>query len=482
MYALNAEDGTLLWKHNTHPAGAEGCNDAAPTIFDVDGDDSLEVIVTSSCNPTVFCFNGRTGAIKWQTATHGSDSPPTIGDIDGDGKPEILFGEFGGYVMCLNGEDGSVKWEIPVDLQSWVQTAPTLVDLDGDGKLDFVVGTWARDSTDTSKVYAYRGYDHSLLWTFTLADVIYHGTGVADLDGDGKPELVFGDYSGMLYCVNGEDGSLKWKYNFGQYYYVGAPVSIADLNGDGNCEVVACGWYKMSALTHTGSLMWNYDIPNYGQAFRGAALADINGDGKPDVTFATDKGLLISLNGLTGDTLWTLNLWAHYGDTLEFDNAPVVIPDPDNDSIMDVFVVGGYCRYPNFQNNYGRAYMIQAGYGKGPAWPMFQRDLYRNSSMCQNLSDIEEHQSAASSLDFILNPNPSTGEFAVNINLAERSDIEIRISDEVGRIIKVITKEKAQTGQHTYYCNDGSGMNEGMYFCSVIMNGTVVTKKLIIIK
>ncbi|MGD0711590.1 MAG: PQQ-binding-like beta-propeller repeat protein, partial [Bacteroidales bacterium] len=120
VYALNAEDGSLLWKYNTHPAGAEGCNDAAPTIFDVDNDDTLEVIVASSCNPTTFCFNGITGRVKWETPTRGSDSPPTIADIDNDGKYETLHGEFGGYVICINGEDGSVKWEIPVDTNSWI--------------------------------------------------------------------------------------------------------------------------------------------------------------------------------------------------------------------------------------------------------------------------------------------------------------------------------------------------------------------------
>ncbi|MBT3423471.1 MAG: PQQ-binding-like beta-propeller repeat protein, partial [Bacteroidetes bacterium] len=39
IYVLNAEDGSLLWKVNTG-----GCNDAAPLIFDVDMDDTLEVI------------------------------------------------------------------------------------------------------------------------------------------------------------------------------------------------------------------------------------------------------------------------------------------------------------------------------------------------------------------------------------------------------------------------------------------------------
>ncbi|MBK7691950.1 MAG: PQQ-like beta-propeller repeat protein [Bacteroidetes bacterium] len=85
VYALNAENGTLLWKYNTHGAG-EGCNDVPIALYDVDNDDTLEVIVPSSCNPKTYCFRGKTGVVQWQAPTAGSDSPPTLGDIDGDGK------------------------------------------------------------------------------------------------------------------------------------------------------------------------------------------------------------------------------------------------------------------------------------------------------------------------------------------------------------------------------------------------------------
>ena len=69
-YALPAADGSLLWKYYTG-----SCNDAAPIIYDVDGDGNLEVIVVSSCIPYTFCFDGATGAVKWKTPTGGTDSP-----------------------------------------------------------------------------------------------------------------------------------------------------------------------------------------------------------------------------------------------------------------------------------------------------------------------------------------------------------------------------------------------------------------------
>lgn len=59
VYALNAEDGTLLWRQNTRNPFGGGCNDVAIALYDIDGDDSLEVIVPSSCNANTFCFRGK---------------------------------------------------------------------------------------------------------------------------------------------------------------------------------------------------------------------------------------------------------------------------------------------------------------------------------------------------------------------------------------------------------------------------------------
>lgn len=435
VYALNAEDGSLLWKVNTHPNGAEGCNDAAPVLYDVDNDDTLEVIVASSCNPTTFCLNGRTGAVKWQTPTYGADSPPSIADIDHDGKPEILHGEFGGYVICINGEDGSVKWNIPVDTNSWIQTAPTIVDLDGDGQLDFVVATWNSVAGDTNRIYAFRGNDHSLMWKHDLDDVVYHGTAVADLDGDGKPELILGDYSGRLYVLNGEDGSLKWDYMWASDYYIGSPVVAADIDNDGLCELIFSSWFKIIALNNDSTELWDYTIPNYAQCFRGVAVSDVNGDVYPDVVFGTDDGKVIALNGLNGSPLWTIDLAALYGDTFEIDNAPV-IADFDGNNIPDVFIVGGHGEYPNFQNDYGRAYAISVNHaGNGPDWLMFQHDIRRTSSMCYDTTTAVKPPAEILAESFTVNPNPAGTRFLVSVQAKPNEPLSLEIFNITGHLL-----------------------------------------------
>jgi len=469
IYALNAEDGSLLWKFNAAGPGTDGCNDVAPLIVDADDDGEADVIVPASCNPTTFCFDGGTGAVKWTARTRGSDSPPAAADIDGDGRLEILHGEFGGYVICMNAEDGSIAWELAVDTRSWIQTAPTLLDADGDGALDFVVATWNRTAGDTNAVYAYRASDRSLLWRTPLADVVYHGTAVADLDRDGKPELVIGDYSGTITALNAEDGSIAWTYEHPDGYYAGAPASIADLNGDGRCEIVAVDWYKMLVLAHDGSLIWDYSIASGGTSFRGAVLSDVDGDNLPDAVFGTSNGNLIALKGTDGSTLADVDLAADYGDArFEIDHAPV-IADFDGDGTLDAFIVGGHTEYPDFSGNFGRGYAVSLGRGAGPDWLMFQNNHRRNGNICPDgTSAISAAADAAPALIWLY-PLP----VRESLNISARGLSGAPVIAALGRVLEVRSAtDDAITFDLTPY-------PAGVYFALCGLEGAVVVRSFV---
>lgn len=463
VYALNGEDGSLLWKYNTKTPNAEGCNDVAIALYDVDKDDTLEVIVPSSCNPTTYCFKGKSGAVLWQTPTAGSDSPPTIADINNNGKEEIMHGGFDGHVLCMQSETGNILWDKEVFANSWVQTAPTVVDLNNDGQLDFVVGTWAF-SPDTSRIYAYSGNNQSLLWSRAVNDYIYHASAVADIDNDGKPELVFGDYSGKIYALNGENGSILWQYQAS--VYVGAPITIADVNHDGVCEVIFCDGYGVGVLSNMGALMWYYTIPNYANAFRGVAVGDINGDNSLDIVFGTGKGNLIVLNGNTGTLIWNLDLAAHIGKTFSIDHAPL-IADFDQDGKIDIFIVGGKTDYPNFQTNYGRAYLVTAGIGNGPDWLMFQHDLRRKSSMCD--APLSTSSIAESNAQWQVIPNPAT----TTIDIMTHEVGEMFITSVTGQVLQTL---KITSLHHTI---DISALNPGLYMLSMKTTNGLLVHKLI---
>lgn len=369
IYALNAEDGSLLWSYDTG-----GCNDASLVIADVDLDGHLEVVIPASSPSMVYCFNGMNGAVKWSRSTGASnciDSPPAVADVDNDDKPELLLGTFYGNVFCLNGEDGSICWQKNLGSTSYIQSDPAVLDVNEDGQLDVVVAQFAGDC----RVYALWGNNGSSLWYSDLpSDYMYHGCSFADLDEDGKPELVIGSYDNHVYVFNAEDGSLAWQYV--APYYIGAPTSIGDLNDDGHLEVIFVSYNMLGVLSHTGSLLWS--ATTGGNMFRGAALSDIDGDGILDVVFGSEDGILRALKGSNGQVIWTCDLQAHYGMVFEMDHAPV-IADLNNDGRLDVFVIGGYGISDPWTNNHGRAYALTAGDGSGPGWPMFRHDCLHSA-------------------------------------------------------------------------------------------------------
>ena len=365
VYALNAESGTLLWKYDTG-----GCNDASPAIADVDLDGENEVIIPSSSPYTVYCFNGATGSVEWSTSTgypNCIDSPPAVADVDNDEKPEVILGTWYGYVFCLNGEDGSICWQTNLGSDSYFQSGPNIVDLDNDGQLDVVVAQYSGDQ----RIYALKGDDASILWYSDLPqDDMYHGGSFADIDEDGKPEIVIGSYDDNVYVLNGEDGSLLWYYS--APISIASPTSIADLNNDGHLEIVFTSYNILGVLSHTGVLQWSYSTG--GSLFRGASITDTNDDGILDVVFGSDDGILRILNGNNGTLVWSIDLEEQYGDTYQMDHAPT-IADFDNNGELDIFIIGGYGTSSGSENNHGRAYALTAGGGTGPSWPMFRHDL-----------------------------------------------------------------------------------------------------------
>ncbi len=459
VYALSGKDGSLIWKYNTSTGKAEGCNDVAPLIFDVDGDGKLDVIVPSSCNNKTFCFNGEDGSIKWVSQSRGSDSPPTLGDIDGDGQLEILHGEFLGYVICFDAKTGKRKWEILVQPNTWIQTAPTLIDLDGDGLLDFVVSTWCLSKSDTNRIYAFRGYDQRLIWKKDLLGTVYHGTSLVDINSDGKPELVFGDYSGKLYVLNSEDGSEIWSYTDEFLYYIGSPSSIGDLDGDGMCEIVFTSAFDVLALKIDGSIFWKYRFLNDTPSFRGVALSDVDNDNLLDVVLGTTQGKVVVLKGKNGNPISIINLQQHLGKSYSIDHCPLVA-DFNRDGNLDIFVVGGKTDYPDFSKNYGRAYLISFNKGNGPEWLMFQNNIHRTGSVCGFIENIVEHKSSGNCIDLYYNNLQHN--LAINIKCNFANDYKIYIYNILGCRVYEYNEEK-NIGNHTINI-DLNRFNVGIYF------------------
>jgi hypothetical protein len=114
----------------------------------------------------------------------------------------------------------------------------------------------------------------------------YSSPAVADLDGDGQPEVVGGAYD--VVSLNGATGALEWRAPNGQRVWPG--VAVADLTGDGTLEVVAGrGGDQLTVYDRFGAVVWTRNPFGSGEV-RTLAVADLEGDGTLEIVVGRASG------------------------------------------------------------------------------------------------------------------------------------------------------------------------------------------------
>ena len=250
--------------------------------------------------------------VNYALGGYGSTSV-AVADLRGDGKLDLVVAgdcAVGGCVGVLLGNgDGTFKPVVTYNSGGISALAVAAGDVNGDSKPDLVVANQCVDSTCTSSnVGVLLGNGDG-----TFQAVVNYGSGglfsdsvaIADVNGDHKPDLIvansFGSPAGLgnvgVLLGNG-DGTFQTAVPYASGAFGAASVAVADVNGDGKPDLVVANCASGNNCVGTGNvgvLLGNGDgtfqtavtYGGGGNAPFGVAVADMNGDGKPDIVAAT---------------------------------------------------------------------------------------------------------------------------------------------------------------------------------------------------
>ncbi len=276
--------GNVRWTRAL-PSAAHGFG--LTVVADVHAEPGLEILAGRQ-DGWLYCLSAS-GEVLWRFfGDKFRIGNPAAGDVDGDGCIEIVYGTDNGHVYCLNG-NGQLDWAC-FEQAPYGRSGVNLADLDGDGKVEVLL-TRSNQGNATC-LMALDGATGEFKWRTRDQMQSYTSNVTADLDGDGKLETLHGDKGNWLYCTNA-DGVERWRLELAGRGIFWAPA-VADVNGDGALEIVvpirntdpvtgAC-YFLVSA---DGKVLAPLKIGGSGNA--APAIGDLDGDGALEVLLATQS-------------------------------------------------------------------------------------------------------------------------------------------------------------------------------------------------
>jgi hypothetical protein len=304
---------------------ATGARPVSVTAADVNGDGKPDLIVANLNSDTVSVLLNTTApgaatptfAAQQTFATGYSPFSVTTADVNGDGKPDLIvaLGNDGTVVLLNTTAPGAATptfaAQQDVAARGSGPDSVTTADINGDGKPDLIVTSIQGYSVSVSLNTTAPG---AATPSFAVQQSFATGVSpdsvtVADVNGDGKPDLIVANINSNTVSVllnTTAPGAATPSFAAQQTFATGThpySVTAADVNGDGKPDLIVA-----NSSDNTVSVLLNTTAPGAATSSFAAqqtfatgthpysvTAADVNGDGKPDLIVANYSDNTVSM-------------------------------------------------------------------------------------------------------------------------------------------------------------------------------------------
>jgi hypothetical protein len=285
--------------------------------FDQDGRPDLAIADQHGDQVSVLLGDGTGGfASPIATPTRKGPNDLSAGDLNGDGRPDLAVADYGADTVSvlLGNGDGSFTPApgSPYTIGS-CPSAVAIADFNGDGLADVAAANaCAPSGVVTLPGDGTGGFAPARRFPMA-APAVPWALAVADLNGDGRPDLAVADYAQdtVPVLLSGADGAFTAAPG-GPAVSTAAPdaIAVGDFDEDGRPDVALANavgsgaegsaWTSLTVLLGNGHGGFGpaprspYTMASTGMS---VAVADLDGDGHEDLVGADATGALATFLG-----------------------------------------------------------------------------------------------------------------------------------------------------------------------------------------